>query len=304
MAMVGALLIHLAFLFVHLPSHRVAPTSYGRVGDVLEVRLIARARTSIPIASSTPFDRPGKPSQGKTLEAGASRDRARFGKQVPVAGTPFVPSDAQGGIGNEGPVTGAIVTTQSGRELADKNSGDGAGHGYIQVRPSGNSDVMTRAPGRIVYQATRFESDWTPGHESSMDTVVRRVIDDNTITRTFALPRGVHVDCGASLGGLNPFSEALMLASVRCHGDPLSSPSTAAAEAIGRNQTLAPTKPLARIPPSTTIPTATAAPAAPDNKVLCVTSRVSGAPVPPGCDFHDSPSPANGSSSVAVPSGY
>ncbi|TCV93977.1 hypothetical protein EC912_104173 [Luteibacter rhizovicinus] len=224
-------------------------------------------------AAATTEGAPGAPGESVAAASGSNTPGA-----VAETGKPGAANGADTGT----KTTGANGTSQRDDGVAG-GQGDkrGAVGTYIQVRPHGNTDVMTRGRVHVDYQATRFDGAWTPKGESSVDTAVRHGVEGSTVKSAISLPRGVRVDCSGGPGTPNPAMKAISLLSFGCHGD---KPGEAVAQdALAKNQTMAPSKPLAAdLPPANAA--TTAAPAVVlDNSALCATARVSGGPLPPGC---------------------
>ncbi|HEX7815310.1 hypothetical protein [Dyella sp.] len=171
-------------------------------------------------------------------------------------------------------------TGRGGNGSDQGGSGAGEGEGkddgklgqYIQLKPHGDTNVMSHGTPNIGYTPTRFDKDWTPEGESSVDTALRRAREKTTVRHTFHLAPGVRVECVV----MPLFPMALF----GCGGgDP---PPKPVDEKVYERMRLAPTNPL--VPPR---PAASAAmPPAPvhlDNSVECANARVTGGPIPPGC---------------------
>jgi hypothetical protein len=190
------------------------------------------------------------------------------------------------------PETGAGPAGPRGKSLAAGRRGgnqpgamQGAPHGavgdYVQLKPSGDTEIMRRGTPDIGYQPTRFDKDWTPENESSVDTALRRAVEKTTAKHTFHLPRGVRVECAVK--------PLLPIALFGCRNpDP---PAAPVADKIYDPMHLAPVQPLAS---ASVASSPTSAPAAPapmvefDNRAECAAARLAGGPLPPGCptDLH------------------
>ncbi len=196
---------------------------------------------------------------------------------------------------------------KQGKSLAaGKPGGDqpgalqGAPHGavgdYVQVRPTGDTEIMRHGAADIGYKPTRFEKDWTPADESSVDTVLRRAVEKTTIKHTFHLPRGVRVECAVK--------PLLPIALFGCQNpDP---PPAPVADKVYAPLHLAPARPL--VSPATAASSPASVTLAPtpmikfDNRAECAAARVAGSPLPPGCPTDLQPvrpihAPASSSSS-------
>jgi len=153
-----------------------------------------------------------------------------------------------------------------------QGSSEGASGTYVQLKPHGNTEIMSHGTPNIGYQATRFEKDWTPENESSIDTALRRAVEKTTVRHTFHLPRGVRVECVV----MPLFPVALFGCG---NGDP---PPKPVDDVVYERMKMAPSNPL--VPPP---PASAAAPAMAtvklDNGAQCAAARVAGGPLPPGC---------------------
>lgn len=189
---------------------------------------------------------------------------------------------------------------------AQGSSAQGADHGiegnpalgqYIQLKPHGDTQIMRHRAPDIGYRPTRFEQDWAPEGESSIDSALRHAVEKTTVKHTFHLPRGVRIECAA----MPLFPMALL----GCHNpDP---PPKPLEQAIYDRLNL-PATPLAPPPPApaTVEAPAPVTPIRLDNTVQCASARVAGAPLPPGCadplaPTRPVPLPARTSSSSWVP---
>jgi hypothetical protein len=171
----------------------------------------------------------------------------------------------------QGSSAGAGVAAGQGQGGQD-SGGNGKVGDYVQLKPRGNTDIMSHGRPNIGYKSTRFEQAWTPEGESSIDTALRRAVEKTTVKHTFHLPRGVRVECAVM--------PLLPMSLFGCHNpDP---PAKALNQDIYQRLNLSTTNPL--VPPE---PAKAASVAAPpiklDNSVQCATARVSGGPLPPGC---------------------
>jgi hypothetical protein len=159
---------------------------------------------------------------------------------------------------------------------AQPGAAKGAEHGrlgsYIQLKPHGDTRIMEHRAPDIGYKPTRFEGDWAPENESSIDTALRHAIEKTTIKKTIHLPRGVRIKCD--------FSVLRLFALAHCgNADPPAKGGTAKQY---ERLDLAPVRSLDPTPAASAAPT----PAAPihlDNAAQCAAARVSGGPLPPGC---------------------
>lgn len=175
---------------------------------------------------------------------------------------------------------------------------EGEQHGavgdYVQLKPRGDTEIMRHGAPNIGYKATRFEKDWTPEGESSIDTALRRAVEKTTVKHTFHLPRGLRVECV-----VRPLAPTSLFG---CQNpDP---PAVPLPEKIYDRLNVAPAEPLAPpAPAASTAPVQTPTPMIKfDNSAECAAARVAGGPLPPGCDAEAAPAkalhaPASSSSS-------
>lgn len=200
-------------------------------------------------------------------------------------------STAQGitkGAGEQGKGTGQTGGNQPGADQGEKQGRLGT---YVELKPSGDTSIMSHGKSTIDYKPTRFEQDWTPEGESSIDTALRHAVEKTTVKKTLHLPHGLRVECD-----LKPL---MPMALFGCHNpDP---PPVPVAEKVYDRMKLAPANPV--VPP---VPAASVAPApAPmvkvDNSAECAAARVAGAPPPPGCQGILLPVKPASSSSSWVP---
>lgn len=149
---------------------------------------------------------------------------------------------------------------------------------YIQLLPQGDTQIMSHKLKIPPYRPTIFNPYWTPEHESSIDTALRRFEDKTTVSHTFHLPCGVRVKCSAS-----PLMFWKFFA-MQCYDpDPPAKPLPAK---IYQRLNLPP-------PPGGSVPNVAPAASAPppaaatplklDDSVECADARLSGGPPPPGC---------------------
>jgi len=165
-------------------------------------------------------------------------------------------------------------------EHAQAGAAEGAEKGrfgsYIQLQPHGDTQIMEHRAPNIGYRPTRFEQDWTPEGESSIDTALRRAVEKTTIKHTFHLPRGVRVEC-----------KLLPLMPVALFGcDNPDPPPRPVADKVYERMHLAPANPLLPLADATGAPASAATAAVPiklDDSAECAAARVAGGPLPPGC---------------------
>ncbi|URL59147.1 hypothetical protein IM816_03250 [Luteibacter flocculans] len=277
------------------------------------------------VAPAPPGQAPGDNAAGQSTaqnqaeQGKADTERAKSTAQGAPA-QPFVPgqttAEASGsntpGAAAESGTPGAAKGVDEGQRLTGANGtsqrddgvvggqGDKAGQvgAYVELKPHGNLVPQSGARVHIDYKATRFEGAWTPKGESSVDTAIRHGVEAATVKPTISLPRGIRINCVAGPGNTGGAMKAVSLFTIGCGGDPPAKPINQ--DAVAKNQTMAPAKPLAdNLPPANSASVA-AAPVALDNTALCTTARISGGPMPPGCEATikvnvPAPSPSSGS---------
>jgi hypothetical protein len=204
--------------------------------------------------------------------ANAAETTGRQGSQLSTAqGQGSSPSVVPGGKGTgAGHDAGSSDgTSASGTTAGDKSGAVGS---YVQVMPHGDTKIMDHSTPNIGYKSTRFNRDWTPLDESSVDTALRHAVEKTTATHTFHLPRGVRIKCA--------ISPLLPMALFGCgSGDP---PPEPLADKVYDRMHLAPANPVVAPAPATSAPIAKA-PIQLDNSADCAAARISGGPPPPGC---------------------
>lgn len=147
---------------------------------------------------------------------------------------------------------------------------------YVQLKPTGDTNVMRHKINGISYKSTRFDPYWTPPGESSIDTALRHAAEKTTLQHTFHLPRGIRIKCKVM-----PLVPVALLG---C-GDADSPPPAAAQKVYDRlNLPAVAGGSVPSVPP----PAPSASAAAParvvlDNRVQCAEARVAGGLMPPGC---------------------
>ena len=177
---------------------------------------------------------------------------------------------------------GAFSSAGQGQGTAGSpgNGKEGVIGQYIQLKPHGDTNVMSHGTPNLGYKATRFDKDWTPEGESSVDTALRHAVEKTTVRHTFHVAPGVRVECVV----MPLFPMALFGCG---SGDP---PPKPVDDKVYERMKLAPANPL--VPPKPAA--STAVPVAPvrlDNGVDCANARVAGGPIPPGC-LNDTLTPA------------
>jgi hypothetical protein len=252
-----------------------------------------------PAPAATPQAAPAESAQAAASSpSSADRDVSRAPDATPQGSDTANPGRPEGVEQSTPPAAG----TRPG-DLASTTAGQGhvtgaQGHGmqgspqgtYIQLLPHGDTQIMEHRTQGIHYQSTIFDQYWTPEGESSVDTALRHAVEKATVSHTFHLPRGVRVKCVAM-----PLLPMLLLG---C-GNP--DPPAAALDAKTYKRLNLPT--LNGSIPKVAAPGSAAAPASPvvlDNGALCAAARVSGGPLPTGCE---GASPAPVGRAVALPAG-
>ena len=214
-------------------------------------------------------------------------DTAAVGEPVGAASVPSTPQPAAITATSQ-LETGATPSGARGKSLAAGQPGgnqpgatQGARQGavgeYVQLKPAGDTEIMRRGGPDIGYQRTRFDKDWTPEDESSIDTALRRAVDKTTLKRTVHLPRGVRIECAVK--------PLLPIALFSCRNpDP---PAAPVADNVYDPMHLAPAEPLAPPVEASSAPVTPASASAPmirfDHRAECAAARLSGGPAPPGC---------------------
>ncbi|MET0331399.1 MAG: hypothetical protein ABW154_08205 [Dyella sp.] len=212
----------------------------------------------------------------------ASNAGRREGAQVPSGSTDAaLPGEALDGSGQQ-PSShvgrGTVPNAQGRAGTSEGEVGKAAPPGsYVQVQPHGDTRIMSHDLPPIGYTPTRFDKDWTPLHESSADTAVRRVAEKMTFKHTFTLPHGVRVDCVIS-----PLGWMIVLG---C--SPQGPQQTALASSVYARLSLAPVQPL--VPPAPATRVAAPVAMALDNSAACASARVAGGPPPPDCQSVNAP---------------
>lgn len=249
-------------------------------------------QAALPIAMPAAEAQAGQPGKAAAQDniPSSAPDASPQGNDAGTPGAREAAADTASTTGAAAPRPAAGSGQGQGKQgKAQPGAAEGAAQGklgsYIQLKPHGDTDVMHHRAPDIGYQPTRFEDDWAPENESSLDTALRHAIEKTTVKKTFHLPRGVRVEC--------KFSPLHLIALLGC-GNP-DPPAKAAKAEEYRRQYLAPSKPL---DPTAAASVAKArpalAPAAPiqlDNAAQCAAARVSGGPLPPGCPNEGAASP-------------
>ena len=132
------------------------------------------------------------------------------------------------------------------------------------MKPRGDTEVMHRSTPNIGYKPTRFEGEWTPYGESSIDTALRRAVEKTTVEHTFHLPRGIRVKCAVK--------PLLPIALFGC-ANPDPPPAPVASKLYDRLH-LAPANPVAAPTPVADTAPAPAPPLKLDNAAECAAPRL------------------------------
>jgi hypothetical protein len=254
---------------------------------------IAAAATPAPPATSPPASSsPAAIEQAapSPTETGSEHDVSRAPEATPQGSDLAAPGKPEGvAAAPESTSTSAAAAQPAARQgSSGKQPGEGRPGGnqpgaeqgqpqgalgsYVQLKPSGDTEIMSHGTPNIGYRPTRFEKDWAPEGESSIDTALRRAVEKTAVSHTFHLPRGVRVECTVM--------PLLPIALFGCNNpDP---PAKPVDEKVYERLHLAPANPVA-----TPAPAASSVAPAPmvrfDNSAECAAARVAGSPPPPGC---------------------
>ncbi|XRD78868.1 hypothetical protein ISN76_16165 [Dyella halodurans] len=224
-------------------------------------------------ASSAPNATPQGSSAGTPGQpSGVNQSPAVAGKNGLNLSVPPGQGNGQGQAGQQG-----------------QNESGGPTGTYVQLKPHGNTEIMSHGTPNIGYESTRFEKDWTPEGESSIDTALRHAVEKTTMRHTFHLPRGVRVECVV----MPLFPMALFGCG---NGDP---PPKPVDDVVYQRMKLAPSNPLVTPAPAATQAAPVIATAKLDNSAQCAAARVGGGPLPPGCEVDPpavNPAPARAGS--------
>jgi len=229
---------------------------------------VSRAPDATPEGSDTAT--PGQPDG--VIDAPAEDSDARTADSSPETGQNN--GDAGDGQSED---SGQPGGDQPGADqgVADQGGTQGTLGSYVQLKPRGDTDIMQHRSPDIGYRRTRFEDDWAPEGESSVDTALRRAVEKTTVKHTFHLPRGIRVECAVM--------PLLPIALLGC-GNP-DPPAAPLDQSIYDRLNAAPANPL--VPPEPASSVAAAPAPAPmiklDNRAECAAARVAGGPLPPGC---------------------
>lgn len=304
---------------VPLPDASLRPTvsapAVAADRPVVQAPSVAPAELQRPVAgvepdAGAPGEAPGDTAAGQadaSALAAQRHDSARgagaadaAGKDGAGASSAKGDATAQGGTGTPGAADTGTPGAAHGVEQSDRVAGaqgtsqrdDGVAGGqgdktgqvgaYVELKPHGNVTPQNGPHVQLQYKATRFEKDWAPKGESSVDTALRQASESATRKSTLQLPRGIRINCVAGPGNAGGTMKAISLLTLGCGGDPPPKPSEP--DKLAKNQTMAPSKPLADNLPPANATTVAAAPQPVDNTAFCATARVAGGPLPPGCD--------------------
>jgi hypothetical protein len=264
-------------------AEQAAHESTPSPADVDTGRDVSSAPEATPQGSDTA--KPGEPDGALVAPENASSSAAAA---QPTVGKPSGKGvSKQQGHGQPG---GNRPGADQGTLAAGAQQG--APGSYVQLKPRGETEIMNHGAPNIGYRPTRFDQDWAPEGESSIDTALRHAVEKTTVKHTFHLPRGVRVECAVM--------PLLPMSLLGCRNpDPPPKPVDAK---VYERMHLAPARPLA--PPLPASPSSSAA-AAPmvkiDNSAECAVARVAGSPPPPGCEGIVLPVKPASSSSSWVP---
>ena len=249
------------------------------------------AESPAPAVNEQPAAAPSASQAGTQRDVSTAPNATAQGSDTATPGEPngvAVAPESEGSHAN-GPQPTSTQGSARGTDGKEQGSGQiggnqpgaaegtrqGSPNGYVQLKPSGDTQIMGHGTPNIGYKPTRFDSDWTPEDESSVDTALRHAVEKTTVAHTFHLPRGVRVECKVV--------PLLPMALFGC-GNPDPPPKPVAAKVYDRLH-LAPANPVAAPTPSPAASAlASASPPQLDNSVQCAEARVAGGPPPPGCE--------------------
>lgn len=232
----------------------------------------ASSQSASSAQASTASSESSAPSHesGESSAPNATPQGSRAGTPGQPNGVAQSPSTTGGkGLNLSLPPGQGNGSSQGGKGQGEQ---EGAVGTYVQLKPHGNTEIMSHGTPNIGYQATRFEKDWTPEGESSIDTALRHAVEKTTMRHTFHLPRGVRVECVV----MPLFPMALFGCG---DGNP---PPQPVDDVVYDKMKLAPTNPLVP-PPAPVSASPTMATVKLDNSAQCAAARVAGGPPPPGC---------------------
>jgi hypothetical protein len=213
-------------------------------------------------------------------------------------GNPGSPNGGTKPSETNGPPNGqSIPVPGAGSAAGSPNGGTpGTPNGtYIQLKPRGDTEIMSHNTNLPKYNPTVFDKYWTPKGESSVDTALRHAVEKTTVSHTFNLPQGIRIECSVM-----PLLPSSLLG---CHNpDP---PAVPLPKKIYDRLNL-PTN-NASIPKTPAVAASAPAPASSvtlNNDAECAAARVSGGPLPPNCGSTETVKPLHlptSSSSSWVP---
>jgi hypothetical protein len=245
-------------------AHETTPSP----GDVDNGRDVSRAPDATPQGRDTAI--PGEPNGAPVAPENAGTRTAAV--QPAAAQGSSNNGSGQQGIGQPGGNRPGADHGSIAPGSLDHGTSRGEPGSYVQLKPRGDTEIMNHGAPNIGYRPTRFEQDWAPEGESSIDTALRRAVEKTTAKHTFHLPRGVRVECAVMpllpmslLGCKNP--------------DPPPKPVDAK---VYERMHLAPANPL--VPPAPAVSAAPAPMIKIDNSAECAAARIAGGPPPPGCE--------------------
>ncbi|HEV2681629.1 MAG TPA: hypothetical protein VGV14_14075 [Rhodanobacter sp.] len=241
-------------------AHETTPSP----ADASRGRDVSSAPDATPQGSDTAT--PGQPN-GVVAAPDSTGNHIAAAQPKPGQGHDKGSAGKQQGVGQPG---GNRPGADQGN--ADQGGQQGVPGSYVQLKPRGDTQIMNHGAPNIGYQPTRFEQDWAPEGESSIDTALRHAVEKTTVKHTFHLPRGVRVECAVI--------PLLPMSLFGCKNpDPPAKPVDAK---VYERLHLAPANPLA-----SPAPAASSASPAPmvklDNGAECAAARVAGSPPPPSC---------------------
>jgi hypothetical protein len=252
-------------------------------------------------SSESQAQQPSSPSetQAASSSAPANESASTAPNATPEGsetGNPGQPNGVAQPSENNGSQAGQPSSSQANGNTANAQGAGtfGTPNGtYIQLKPRGDTEIMSHNTNLPKYQPTVFDKYWTPKGESSVDTALRHAVEKTTVSHTFNLPQGVRIKCAVMpllpsslFGCTNPDPPAVPLPQKIY--DRLNLPTA--------NASVPKVAPAAAATQA-----ATAAPVQLNNDAECAAARVSGGPMPPNCPPTETsqpvklPTPASGS---------
>jgi hypothetical protein len=236
------------------------------------------AETSAPANSSESSNAPS--SQGNASVSTAPNATPE-GSETGNPGQPNginQPSENQGTQGTQPSSSAGAGNTANAQGSGTYGTPTGT---YIQLKPRGDTQIMSHNTNLPKYRPTRFDQYWTPEGESSVDTALRHAVEKTTVSHTFNLPQGVRIKCAVMpllpsslFGCTNPDPPAAPLP--KQIYDRLNLPTA--------NTSVPKTAPAVAATQATP-----AEPVVLDNSAECAAARVSGGPMPPNCPSTSTP---------------